>query len=142
MANATLAQIREGLRVKLAAAFAATAQVSGYQLDDPAIPTIQVMGPDAVEYDELMSRGLDRWTIVIQAFAGSWEQRAAQEVLDQWLAPTGSTSVKAAVESDITLGGIVASARVARSSGYRVYDLPNRGRTLGAEFFVDVVAGK
>ncbi len=141
MANATLAQIREGLRATLATTFASSAQVSGYQIDNPDVPTIQVMGPDAVDYDTAMRRGLDTWTIVIQAFSGSPEQRAAQTVLDQWLAPSGATSIKAAVESDITLGGIVAGARVVRSSGYRIYELPNRGRTLGAEFFVDVKAG-
>lgn len=142
MANATLAQIREGLRAQLASAFSTSAQVLAYQSPSPKVPTIQVMGPDAVEYDEAMARGLDRWTIVIQAFSGSPESRAAQEVLDAWLAPSGGTSVKAAVESDITLGGVVASARVARSSGYRMYDIPGSGQVLGAEFFVDVQAGK
>jgi len=142
MANATLAQIREGLRSQLATAFAATCQVTGYRKDSPRVPSIQVYGPDNVEYDVAMNRGLDRWTIVVMAFSGSIEERAAQEVLDGWLAPSGSGSIKAAVESDITLGGKVASARVARSSGYREYDLPHAGRVLGAEFFVDVYAGK
>lgn len=141
MANATLAEIREGLRSQLASAFSATAQVTGYRRDSPKVPSIQVYGPDAVDYDAAMKRGGDRWTIVIMAFSGGVEERAAQEVLDGWLAPAGSGSIKAAVESDITLGGKVASARVARSSGYREYDLPHAGRVLGAEFFVDVFAG-
>jgi hypothetical protein len=46
--------------------------------------------------------------------------------------------VKTAVEADITLGGVVQAARVMRSAGYRIYDLPNRGKTLGTEFFVDI----
>ena len=136
---ASFAEIREALRAALADVFEPDVTVTAYMKKNPGPRHMQVMGPDQIEYDLAMQRGLDRWTLVIQAFAGSPEEKAAQARLDTWLAGSGATSVKAAVEADQTLGGVVTAARVSRSSGYREYDLSNRGdRTLGAEFFVDV----
>ncbi len=134
---ATLAQIRAGLAAALDTI--PGCQASAYMLDNPSPPTLQVMGPDAVEYDQAMARGRDNWTIVVQAFAGTPSERTAQELLDAWLSPTGAQSVKTALESDETLGGIIIGLQVARASGYRIYNLPNRAETLGCEFFVDVV---
>jgi hypothetical protein len=135
--SATLAEIRAGLQTALDTI--PGPDTSAYMTDSPNDLTLQVMGPDAVEYDLAMQRGLDRWTMIVQAFSGSPDNRAAQENLDAWIAPTGTYSVKAAIEKDITLGGIVQSARVARTSGYRIYDFPNQGgRMLGTEFFVDI----
>lgn len=134
--TATLAEIRAGLEARLATI--PDVVTSAYMLDAPPDLTLQVMGPDAVEYDLAMQRGLDRWTMIVQAFSGSPDSQAAQMNLDNWLAPNGTSSVKAAIEGDITLGGIVQSARVSRSAGYRIYDLPDRGRTLGTEFFIDI----
>ena len=131
-----MTQIRSGLNTALSAI--SGVQTSAYMLDAPVPPLLQVMGPEVVEYDDAMQRGLDTYTVVVQAFAGTPEQQAAQDTVDAWLAPSGSSSVKAAVESDITLGGIVASARVVRANGYRIYDLPHQGRTLGCEFFVEI----
>lgn len=135
--TATLAEIRAGLETRLATI--PNVNTAAYMSDSPNDLTLQVMGPDLIEYDLAMHRGLDRWTIIIQAFSGSPDSTAAQENLDSWLAPTGANSVKAAIEGDATLGGIVQGARVMRSSGYRVYDFPNQGgKMLGTEFFIDV----
>jgi hypothetical protein len=133
---ATLAEIRAGLETALAAIPGVV--TSAYMLENPPDLCLQVMGPDLIEYDQSMHRGLDRWTLVIQAYSGSPDSQAAQQNLDNWMAPSGTTSVKTAVEADITLGGVVQAARVMRSAGYRIYDLPNRGKTLGTEFFVDI----
>jgi hypothetical protein len=133
---ADLAAIREGLRANLAAITGC--QVSAYMLSNPTTPSLQVNGPDEIIYDLSMQRGLDQMTVVVQGLVGSPTDIGRQVVLDQWLAPTGAKSVKAAIEADHTLGGLVAGTRVARVSGYRVYVLPNQGATLGAEWFVDI----
>lgn len=133
---ADMAQIREGLRANLAAIDGC--QVSAYILEQPTPPTLMVVGPDEVTYDLSMHRGLDHLIIVVQGLVGSPSDVGRQKTLDKWLAPTGATSVKAAVESDITLGGLSVAARVARVSGYRIYPLPNSGATLGAEWFVAI----
>lgn len=135
---ATLAQIREGLRANLAAYLEPDVQVSAYMLDNGTYPSVQVNGPDDGTYDLTMQRGLDHMTIVVQGLVGSHTDIGRQKQLDEWLAPTGSSSVKAAIESDATLAGLVVAARVVRFNGYRIYSLPNSGPVLGAEWFVSV----
>lgn len=137
MAFATMAEIRLGLNTRLAT-ISGLAQTSAYMMSSPSPPMMQVMGVDEVTYDEAMQRGVDRLTFVVQAFAGTPDDQAAQVLLDGWLAASGSGSVKGAIEGDITLGGKVTSARVTRAAGYREYDLPNRGKTLGTEFYIEV----
>lgn len=133
---AELADIRAGLAANLGTI--AGVNVSAYARDNILTPALQVYGPDEVVYDLAMQRGLDMMTLVVQGLAGSPAEQARQVMLDQWLAPSGSSSVKAAIESDPTLGGVVTAARVTRASGYRVYALPNKGSTLGAEWFVEI----
>ena len=136
MAGATLAEIRAGLETRLATI--PNVVTSAYMLDSPPDLTLQVLGPARVEWDQTMKRGLDTWTFIVQGFSGSPESQAASINLDNWLAPSGSESVKAAIEGDGTLGGVVYAVWVRATSGYRFYDLPNRGRTLGAEWTVEI----
>lgn len=132
---ATLTQIREGLAANLSSIKGC--QISAYPLDDPSPPTLQVNGPDVVEFDLAMRRGLDDWTMVVQGFTGAPEERGKYVTLDKWL--EGSTGVKNAIESDITLGGIVHGARVTRIEAYRDFQLPHGGRVLfGALWFIQV----
>lgn len=136
MAAATLAEIREGLRVRLATI--PNVQTSAYMLDQPVAPSFQVMGPEEITYDVTMQRGLDLFRITIHGYQGSPTDIGSQTALDEWLNSTGASSVKYAINADHTLGGLVQSARVASSTGYRPYDLPNLGRVLGAEWVVEV----
>jgi len=132
MAGATLAELRAGIETRLATI--PNVVTSAYMLDNPPDLTLQVMGPDQVDYDQAAARGHDNWVFVVQGFSGSPASQAAQMNLDEWLAPTGTNSVKAAIEGDRSLGGIVDDCWVRSASGYREYELPNRGRVLGAEW--------
>jgi hypothetical protein len=136
MAGATLAEIRAGLEVRLATI--AGVQTSAYMLDSPMPPTLQVMGPDEVSYDLAMARGLDLWRLIVQGFVGSPMDQGAQVNLDEWLAPAGAKSVKAAIEADGTLGGKIQGLHVEKASGYRLYQLENRGSVLGAEWTIQI----
>jgi hypothetical protein len=101
--------------------------------------TLQVMGPDRIDWDQTAGRGLDIWTMIVQGLSGSLESQASQTNLDAWLAPAGTGSVKAAIEADRTLGGIVDDCWVRQSSGYKVYTMPSKGHMLGAEWLVEVL---
>lgn len=57
---------------------------------------------------------------------------AAEERLDQMLAPEGPDSVKAALEADRAVA-------VSKHSGYRLYPQPEGKPLLGAEWTVDVL---
>ena len=63
----------------------------------------------------------------------------SQETLDGYLASTGSSSVKAQIESDVTLGGAANSCRVIEAKEVGVYTV-NSIDYLGVEFIVEVIA--
>jgi len=133
---ATLAQIREGLATNLREITGC--QVSAYMLSQPTTPCLYVV-PGDIEFDQAMQRGMDRWTFRVVALAGLASDIGAQKKLDEFLAPSGATSVKAAVEADRTLGGVVDDLRVTAATGYRTYGQPGGQVHLGVEFTVDVI---
>ncbi len=135
---ATLAEIRAGIAANLAAVYGVTVQTNAYALGNPTPPTIEVLGPEDVEYDQSLARGLDRWTLTVRGLVGDVADVGAQVNLDLWIAGTGTDSVKAAIEADKTLGGKVESLWVESCTGYQIYQLDNRGTALGAEWSVVV----
>lgn len=143
----TLTQIRAGLATNLNVLIGTSQlQVSAYMLSSPTPPTIHVYPAD-IDYDLAMHRGLDKWTLTVQAVVGLSSERSAQETLDAYLAPSGALSVKAAVETKgageqtVTLGGLVSDVQVVSCSGYRVYARESGGLpVLGAEWVVVVLA--
>lgn len=142
---ATLAQIRAGIAANLATLTGApgNVQISAYMLGNPTPPTLQVMGPDQIDYDQAMQRGMDEWRFIVQGFVGAATDIGAQVNLDEWLAPAGGLSVKAAIESDRTLAGTVMDSYVESASGYKVYQLDSQAHVLGAEWTIRLlVAGK
>lgn len=141
MAAVTLAQIRTGIATNLNVLVGSSQlQVSAYMLANPTPPAIHVY-PTDIEYDLAMRRGLDKWTLIVQAFVSlSGPEENTQALLDAFLAPSGATSVKQAVESDVTLGGLVTSTNVVSCTGYRVYARDGGPAVLGAEWVVEVLA--
>lgn len=134
---ATFAQIRAGLKANLDAIV--DVQVSDYMLSNPSPPTIQVF-PEAVTYHQAMGNGMDAKRFTVQAFVGLTSDVGAQKKLDTWLDDSGSTSVKAAIEADRTLGGFVDDTTVIEASGYKVYALEGaRGPVLGCEWTVEII---
>ena len=137
----SMSQIREALAESMLA-------VDGLRVFDvlPAQPPIPcaIVAPDTVEYDSSFGNvarvaGLTRYEFIITVLVGSMSERAAQHRLDGYVSPSGDQSIKAAVESDRTLGGVVSDVRVA---GMRDYvSFPNGDSTfLGAEFVAQVMA--
>lgn len=94
--------------------------VSPYMKANVPVPSIQVTGPDLVDFDVAGSRGQDVWIILVMAFAGLANDQAAQERLDELLAGSGSRSVKEAIESDCQLGGVAQDLIVKKISGYQL----------------------
>ncbi len=135
-----MAQIRTALAAALETALPTTdGQTSDIQLENPSPPTLQVVGVEEVQYDEAMARGLDEFTLVVQGIAGTPFDRTAQTLLDTWKTGFGGTSVKAAIEADLTLGGIVQDVRVTRAGHDSILNLPNRTEARGCEFFVQIM---
>ncbi len=138
--SVTLAEIRQGIADNLATLSGApgNVQVSAYMLANPQPPTLQVMGPDTIDYDQAMAGGLHIWNMIVQGFVGAATDRGAQVNLDLWLAPEGALSVMAAIESDRTLAGKVMDLSIVQASGYKIYQLPSEPAVLGCEWTVQV----
>jgi hypothetical protein len=136
-----MTELREGIRGNLAAI--PGCQVSAHVLANPTPPSLWVE-PDPVEgvqYDRAMARGLDLWTFLVWALAGTVTDRGAQDRLDGFIASAGGSSVKAAVEADRTLGGVAMDCRVTRCVGYSAYERAGLNAAyLAAQWTVEVHA--
>ena len=135
---ATLAQIRAGLNTRLATI--SNIQTYAYLPGVPSLPCAFVAGPRDVNYHQAMADGMSEWTMVLWVLVSNATPTVeSQTDLDAFVSPTGSSSVKAAVEGDTTLGGIVADTVVDSSDGYSFY-VTEGGSYLGAQFVVRVAA--
>lgn len=136
---ASLSVLRDRLQARLAT-------ISGLRAHDTipdqiAVPAAVVGGPDVIEYDYVMARGADRYVIPMRIYVNRANERAAQDALDGYLAASGPTSVKAAIEADMTLGGAAQVCRVTgtKPGSYGVYNVGNV-HYLGVEFLCEVIA--
>lgn len=133
----TVSDLRTALAANLSSIVGV--QQSAYMLANVTPPAIEVTLGE-VQFDDAMSRGLDSWRFVVRAYVGNVSDVGAQKVLDKMIDPSGATSVKAALETDRTLGGKAEDLRVLSASGYQVYGRPNGPDLLGCEWQVDVIA--
>lgn len=134
---ASLSSIRAGLKANLAT-------ISGLRTfdtvpDQVPVPCAVVGGPERIDFDATMGRGIDRYTIPIRVYVSRASERAGQASLDAFLAGSGASSVKAAIESDKDLGGAADTTRCVAMREYGIYEV-NGVAYLGFEVVVDVLA--
>lgn len=113
---ATNQQIREGIAARLGT-------IPDFQVY--ATPPGSIVVPAGVvrrrntSYDISFDETTDTaWSVT--AFVQFANNEAAAEHLDLYVSPTGDHSIKAAVDADPTLGGVVDFARVTSAEGERV----------------------
>jgi hypothetical protein len=106
---------------------------------DQVSPPIAVIIPERVTYDEAYARGLVVYTFIVQVVVGKVSERSAQNRLDGFVNPTGTTSIKAAIEADKSLGGVVFDSRVTEMTTYTVVQIGDIAY-LSCEFRVTVLA--
>ncbi len=71
--------------------------------DNPALPAA-IVSLASVEYDQAYAGGLTNYTFEVTVVVSRVAERRAQEKVHDYIG-TGARSVKAAIESDRTLGG-------------------------------------
>lgn len=102
-------QVRDGLKTRLQT-------ITGLRVYDliPEIPTppCAVVGQLDFTFDIDNARGLDQANVDIYVIVQRFSERAGQDKLDAYLAGSGSSSIKTAIEGDRTLGGTVNTLRV------------------------------
>jgi predicted nucleic acid-binding Zn-ribbon protein len=134
---ASLTNIRNEIKNNLANI--TSLSVYGYVPDSIEPPTAVVGVMEEINYDASMQRGADRYEIPIYLYVSRVDAQDSQETLDNYLASSGASSVKAQVESDTTLNSQAQSVRVISAGQYGVYNI-NNINYLGVEFTVEVIA--
>lgn len=81
-------------------------------IPDIVTPPCAVVGQLDFIFDIDNARGLDQASVDVYVIVQRLSERSGQATLDQLLAGTGSNSIKTAIESDRTLGGLVNTLRV------------------------------
>lgn len=139
---ADISAIRSALATRLSTLLGTGGQASAYWMTNPTPPTLQVVGIGPADYDQEFGRGGDTLAATIQGLAGTTVDQAAQIIIDNWIDTSGSTSVKAAIESErplpVTLGGIVSSCRVTGHTRPVITQLPSGQDTWSVEFTLEI----
>jgi hypothetical protein len=134
--SSTIAEMRNGIAANLA-------NIAGLRTTtttpDVINPPVAIVQPQTVDYDETFQRGMATYTFVVTVIVGRAAERTAQTNLDLFVAQSGSKSVKAAIESDKTLGGKVFDCRVTTLRSYGSTTI-NDVLYLAGEFTVLVYA--
>lgn len=131
----SVSELRTGIATNLATI--SGLRTSAFVPDNPT-PPIAVVVPQRIEYDAAMNRGMDTYTFDVLVIAQRMSERNAQSLLDGYCNPTGSSSVKTALESDTTLGGKAFDLRVTEMSNYQALTIGDT-QYLAATFSVNVI---
>ena len=117
-----ISQIRDGIKKNISS-------IDGLRtydiVPDVIVPPCVVVGQLDFTFDLNNSRGLDQANLDVFVIVQRFSERAAQDKLDKYLAGSGDNSIKAAIESDRTLGGACDTLRVtsAESGTYQIGDV-------------------
>lgn len=102
-------QVRDGLKTRLQT----ITGLRAYDLiPDTVTPPAAVVGQLDFTFDIDNARGLDQAQVDVLVIVQRFSERSGQNLLDTYLSGAGSTSIKAAIEGDRTLGGAVNTLRV------------------------------
>lgn len=115
-------QIREGLKNNLSD----IDNLRCYDLvPDVLVPPCAVIGQLDFTFDLNNARGLDQANLDVFVIVQRFSERTGQDKLDKFLSGSGDFSIKAAIESDKTLGGACNTLRVtsAESGTYQTGDI-------------------
>lgn len=91
-----------------------------------------------VDFDKTFRRGMDELMVTCRVLIARRTERDAQRKLREFMAGGGMTSIKAAIESDKTLGGACDSLHVQRMSGNRMFTVGEK-RYYGVEIYIKIV---
>lgn len=133
---ADLSTIRTNLAARIAT-------ISGLRtaatIPDQVNPPIAIVIPERLTYDDAYGKGLVTYSFLVQVIVGKVSERTSQNKIDGFINPTGATSIKAAIEGDKTLNGVVFDTRVTEVTGYSVVQVGDIAY-MSCEFRVTVLA--
>jgi hypothetical protein len=129
---ALVSDLREGIAKNLRTITGLRAVAT---VPDNPTPPIAVIYPQNIEFDDSFNRGLQTYSFRVVVIVGRADERSAQNRLDSFVASTGATSIKLAIESDKTLSGKAFDTRVVAMTNYGSLEI-SEVTYLSAEFTV------
>jgi hypothetical protein len=108
-------------------------------LPDVINPPTAMISLEKVQYNKASQKGLTMYGFKVSVIVGRVSERTAQNLLDVLVASSGAGSVKTAIESDRTLGGMAFDTFIPELSAYGAVSI-NGIDYLSAEFSVQVFA--
>lgn len=110
---ATISQVNAGIAARLATITGL--RTFDYQ-PDSAFPPYAFPSLTNIEYHKAMAGGAQTYTYNVTVITGRVDDRGAQDELDGYASFDGAKSVRAAIEADRTLGGVVDTLIVSNSA--------------------------
>lgn len=112
---ATVKQVATAIQTRLATI--SGLRTYNYQ-PEQLTPPVAYPELSSVTYHRTMGNGsaLTQMDWTIRVIVGRYTDRTAHDLLDQYLSATGSNSVRAAIEADTTLGGVVQAVILSSST--------------------------
>jgi hypothetical protein len=132
----TVSQIKTGLAANLATVSGLRAYA--YQPDNVNTPFAWPL-LDSIQYNGAMGGGLITHKFTISVVVGRSAERTAQTLLDGYLSYAGAISIRQAIESDRTLGGVVQDLIVESADNISTLEA-NDATYLAIDFVVTVYA--
>ena len=132
----SISDIRSGLATRLGTI---TGLRTGATIPDNVNPPYAIVTPTSVSYHRAFNNALSTYNFTVYVVVGRVSERTAQNNLDAYCSATGASSIRVAIESDRTLGGVVFDTIV---TGMRNYGSVIIGENtyLAAEFDIAVQA--
>ena len=134
--STTVSQIKTGLAANLATVSGLRAYA--YQPDNVNTPFAWPL-LDSIQYNGAMGGGLITHKFTVSVVVGRSAERTAQTLLDGYLSYKGATSIRQAIESDRTLGGVVQDLIVESADNISTLEA-NDATYLAIDFVVTVYA--
>lgn len=134
--TATISEVKSGLATRLATI--SGLRTFAYQ-PDQLNPPMAFSNLDSITYYRAMNLGAVEMVFTVTVIVARATERPAEASVDAYTSPTGSASVRAAIEGDRTLGGKVDSLIVESATGINSITA-NDTEYLSVDFTVRVYA--
>jgi hypothetical protein len=133
---ASISAIRSGLATNIGTI---SGLRTGATIPDNVNPPYAIVAPSSVDYHKAFNNALSTYNFTVTLVVGRVSERTSQNSLDAYCSPTGTGSIRVAIESDKTLGGVAFDTIV---TGMRNYGSVTIGENtyLAAEFDIAVQA--
>lgn len=117
---ASVTALREGIAAQLDSI--SGLRIKAFEPDKVAVPSAAI-ALVSIAWDKTMGRGMDSFEFVVRLYASRATDKGGQNRIDSYLAGSGPTSVKAAIEADRTLGGVAHTLQVTGVDNYGSYEV-------------------